>query len=81
MKIVTEVSLKDFEFWSGAVAVRRRFTDEEMDAIEEVLDGEYEYGNSLDATDLNDLFWFDTEWLLEVLEIDEDEFWNRIPNN
>ena len=37
MKVYEEISLKDFEFWSGAIQTVKYLTDDEMDAIEENL--------------------------------------------
>lgn len=34
MKVYEEISLKDFEFWSGAIKTAKYLTDDEMDAVE-----------------------------------------------
>ena len=66
MKIVSEISLRNFEFWSGAKDHALYLTDDEFDTIEAMLEDCYPEG--LTETDVNDLFWFDfdtiwTEWL------------------
>ena len=79
MKVYKEVSLRDFGFWAGAVDHVEYLTGEEMDTIEELLEGEYPEGMS--ETDVNDLFWFDEDtiaaWLgyadFEELTEREDE--------
>lgn len=38
MKVYEEISLKDFEFWSGAIKTAKYLTDDEMDAVEENLE-------------------------------------------
>jgi len=59
MKITTDTSLRDFEFWSGAKEISSRLTVEEMDQIEFMLEELYPEGMS--ETQLNDLFWFDSD--------------------
>lgn len=65
LKISKEISLKDFEFWSGAKTTRSLLTDKELDLIEETL--EDIEPNGMDATSLNDFFWFDTDIIAEWL--------------
>lgn len=38
MKVYEEISLKHFEFWSGAIKTAKYLTDDEMDAVEENLE-------------------------------------------
>ena len=80
MKIYTEQSLKNFEFWSGAVDTVKYLTDDEMDAIEAMLEDIYPDG--MTDTEINDFFWFDddtiAEWLgygsfEEIMNRDEDD--------
>lgn len=74
MKIYKEISLKDFEFWSGARDFREKLTDEEMDIIESCLeDDEHQYSE----TEINDIFWFDQETVAEWLDTTEEEIWAR----
>jgi hypothetical protein len=65
MKIYTEQSLRDFDFWSGAADTRQYLTDDEMDTIESIL--EDLYPNGMDETDINDLFWFEADMIAEWL--------------
>ena len=59
MKILRENSLSDFEFWNGAEDFAARLTDEELSAIEAVIEDLYPDG--IGETELNDLFWFEPE--------------------
>lgn len=61
MKVYEEISLQDFEFWGGAISKVEEFTGEELEQIQAILEEEYPQG--MDATQLNDLFWFDSETL------------------
>ena len=65
MKIYAEKSLRDFEFWSGAMFTYDALTCDELDQIESVLEELYPEG--IDETHLNDLFWFETDWIAEIL--------------
>lgn len=76
MKIITEQSLADFKFWSGAENTAERIWEEKgregFDQLEAIL--EDLYPNGIDETRLNDLLWFNSETVYEWLGIsDEDE--------
>lgn len=77
MKIINEQPLKDFEFWSGARYVADYLTEEEFEAIEESLE---EYNpNGLTKTEINDLFWFDVDYIASVLGYEnEEELWKNL---
>ena len=64
MKIYTETALKDFEFWSGAKQTAQYLTDDDFDIIENILEEE---GESYSDTDINDIFWFEKDWIAEML--------------
>lgn len=65
MKIYEEKSLNDFEFWSGAKDRVKYLTDDDLEQIEDFLNTEYPYGIS--DTELNDIFWFEDDFIAEVL--------------
>ena len=76
MKIYAEKSLRNFEFWSGAVDTVKWLTYEELDVIENILDEMYPEG--VDETTINDLFWFDDDLIAEWLGYsDFEELMNR----
>lgn len=75
MTYKVEKSLKDFDFWSGAIANAKNLTDEEFDTIESYLE---ESGELMTETEINDFFWFEMEfWATEILGTTEDEILNR----
>lgn len=65
MKIYTENSLRNFEFWSGAKDTVEYLTLDELDAIEFILEELYPEGAS--ETTINDIFWFEDDWIAELL--------------
>lgn len=68
MKIHSEITLENFEAWSGAKDTQARIIEEGMakqfDALIEEL-----YPEGLTETQLNDILWFDDEWIYETLGI------------
>lgn len=71
MKIQSETSLKDFEFWSGAKDTVKYLTVEELDTIEAILEEQYPEG--MNETELNDFFWFEDDTIAEWLGYDSFE--------
>ena len=65
MTIKTEQSLNNFEFWGGAKINAEQLTSEEFDTLENELEDLYPGG--MTDTEINDLFWFDFEWVCEIL--------------
>jgi len=73
MKVTNDyLSLKDFNAWSGAKDTKETIINEgkvdEFDALIEEL-----YPDGIDETHLNDLLWFEEDWLFEMLGIETDE--------
>ena len=71
MKIYSEKSLRNFEFWSGAKENANELTSAQLDEVETIL--EDLYPNGMDETQINDLFWFDFDTIKEWLGITEEE--------
>ena len=70
MKITSEMSLKNFKAWSGAKDTLNKLIElDKCDELEFILDDLYP--NGLTETELNDLLWFDDEWIYETLGIEE----------
>ena len=70
MKITSEMSLKNFKAWSGAKDTLNKLIElDKCDELEFILDDLYPDG--LTETQLNDILWFDDEWIYETLEIEE----------
>lgn len=65
MKIHSEKHLRNFEFWSGACETVNHLTVEELNEIENILDGAYPEG--MDEYEINDLFWFEEDTIAEWL--------------
>ena len=65
MTIKTEQSLRNFEFWCGAKVNAKQLTSEEFDTLENEFEGLYPDG--MTETEINDIFWFDFEWVCEIL--------------
>lgn len=75
MKIYKEESLSDFEFWSGARDNAKYLTDDEFDRIEVEL--ECQYPDGMSETEVNDLFWFDFDWVCSLIGETEDSVLSR----
>ena len=72
MRVYQEITIDDFEFWSGAIDTFEKVEEagkvEELEGIIEEL-----YPEGIDGYELNDLLWFDSEWIFETLGISEEE--------
>lgn len=75
MEILTEQKLVDFEFWSGAKHNAFLLTYTELERVESMLEELYE--TPLTETDINDLFWFDFDFVCELLGITDEEIRER----
>lgn len=71
MYVRRDIHLKDFEFWAGAIYTVKYLTDEDMEALEQVFEELYPEG--IDEMMLNDTFWFDEDWLAEMLGYEDFE--------
>lgn len=71
MKVYSEISLNNFEFWSGAKDTAKYLTLEELDTIEDILEEVYPEG--VDETEINDFFWFEGDTIAEWLGFDSFE--------
>ena len=70
MKITSEISLENFKAWSGAKDTLNKLIElDKCDELEFILDDLYPDG--LSDTQLNDILWFDDEWVYEILGIEE----------
>lgn len=76
MKIYTEKPLKNFEFWSGAKDTVKHLTDLDLDNIEFTLEDLYPEG--MDETEINDLFWFEENFIAEILGYSD---WDELVKN
>lgn len=76
MKIYREESLSNFEFWSGAISNAEEFTLEELDRIGDMLEAESPDG--MDETEINDLMWFEPEYLASLIGLEWDSETGKI---
>ena len=65
MKYTVDETLREFQFWSGAKDTAEQLTEEQLDQIESVLEDCYPDG--ITDTQINDTFWFETDWIAEQL--------------
>ena len=72
MLIKTETNLRNFKAWSGAIETKKIILDAGLEEEFEMLIDEL-YPEGLTDTELNDLLWFDSGWILENLGIKEEE--------
>ncbi len=72
MKITTETTLHNFRAWSGAVETKERIIEE---GKEEAFNSFIEecYPDGLTDTELNDLLWFEEEYIFETLGIETEK--------
>ena len=70
MIIKTETNLRNFEAWGGAIETKKIILDAGLEKnFEDIIEELYPEG--ITDTNLNDLLWFDTDWILEMLGIEE----------
>ena len=73
MKVYNDnLTLRNFDAWSGAVDTKETILNEgkenEFNSLIEEL-----YPDGLTDTQLNDLLWFESDWIFEMLGIEIDE--------
>lgn len=72
MKITSEIGIADFNAWSGAVETKEAIVNagkcDEFDALIEDC-----YPEGLTNTGLNDILWFQDDWIFEALCISKEE--------
>lgn len=70
MTIITEQSLRSFEFWGGAKDNADELTIEQFDELESMLDELYPDG--MTKVQLNGLMWFDFDTIKNWLGIEDE---------
>jgi hypothetical protein len=70
MRITKEISLLDHDAWSGAVDTKETIIEHgkvrDFDFLMEDL-----YPDGMTETELNDILWFETDWIYDSLGIDD----------
>tara|TARA_R100000541_G_scaffold56960_1_gene66746 strand:+ start:427 stop:657 length:231 start_codon:yes stop_codon:yes gene_type:complete len=76
MRYTKNLNLTLFNFWAGAK--QHEFTYSELKEIEFSLEDFYSsFFKQPTETDINDLFWFEEEFLCECIGLDFEEYENR----
>ena len=65
MKIYKEMDLMEFEAWSGGSLTLSELTVDEINTLEVILEELYPEG--IEEVQLNDILWFETEWISELI--------------
>lgn len=65
MTITVEKNLRNFEFWAGAKDRVKYLTFNELDTLESIIEECYPEG--ITETQINDIFWFEEDWIAEML--------------
>jgi hypothetical protein len=71
MKVYNEITIEEFEAWSGAKDTKQVIIDNNKEADFECLIEEL-YPDGIDETFLNDILWHDSEWVYKSLGIREE---------
>lgn len=80
MKVFREIDLQNFEPWSGAKQTFEALTTEDLETLQSML--EELYPDGIDETTLNDILWFEDDWIADVCgyESKEEMYKNRESN-
>ncbi|GAF95398.1 unnamed protein product [marine sediment metagenome] len=76
MIINKNIDLKNFEFWSGAKDLADLLTLDELEQIEFNLEDLF-HDKTPSETDINDLFWFEEDFICEMIGTTSEEVFNR----
>ena len=74
MQYTSDLQLADFNFWSGAK--QHKFTYAELGELDDCMSDLYQTRIPTE-TDINDLFWFELEFLCECIGLDFEQYENR----
>jgi len=69
MKVTNEINLAEFNAWQGAEDTQETILNEGKEKQFDDLINEL-YSDGLTATELNDLLWFDSDWVYKQLGIE-----------
>ena len=72
MKLTSEKSLENFEFWSGAKDLADKLSHDELQTIEGIL--EEAYPDGISETELNDMFWVEKDTIAGWLGYENGEY-------
>lgn len=72
MRTYNETNLLNFQAWSGAIDTKNTIIDHDKQEDFDYLIEEI-YPDGLSETQLNDILWFEEEWIFEQLGIEINE--------
>ena len=75
MKITSYKNLTSFNFWSGAKVLAEKLTYTELDRISDALS--VLYFDGMTDTQINDLFWFEEEFICGLIGLDYEQVLDR----
>ena len=75
IKITDELSLTEFKFWGGAEDRVKCLTFEQLEQLTDIF--EEQYPDGIGATELNDIFWFEDDYIAQLLGYDS---WESLEN-
>ena len=78
MKITSEISLEDFEAWSGGRDTLDVLTSDQCSTLESIIEDMYYDG--IDETQLNDILWFEKDNIADWLGFRDWEHLERVNN-
>lgn len=76
MKVTKNINLRNFDFWSGALALSENLTLEELEQIEFCLE-DFFHDRTPTETEINDLFWFEEDFICELIGTTPEEVLER----
>jgi len=76
MIINKNIDLKNFKFWSGAKDLADLLKPEELEQIEFALE-DFFHHKTPSETDINDLFWFEEDFICEMIGETAEDVLNR----
>ena len=76
MIINKNIDLKNFKFWSGAKDLADLLTPDELEQIEFNLEDIF-HDKTPSETDINDLFWFEEDFICEIIGTTAEEVLDR----
>ena len=73
VKVYYELDLENFKAWSGGLDTLEEVKSrDKLDELENLI-GELYFENGIGETELNDILWFERDWIFETLGISEEE--------
>lgn len=74
MKVYSEVSLIDFNFWGGAEDTVEELYEEDFNIIQSAIEEmECDENGMIEEVDLNDIIWFERDWIARILGYEDFE--------